>query len=155
MKSIHNGLREMIVFKQNMLNEWKAKLDILKTLGSSKVQELNYLADVELKYPENCKINESVLDSILIGYYKIREEDSKKYFSESYAKIYWRAIHLKDSNTLKKLDAFKLLHPARILDFRKSRYTPLQEILPSPPVIEEQAHVNKLFKIDQSDHFSA
>jgi hypothetical protein len=136
MKSNHREFKDLIDFKQTLINAWKEKLDVLSTLRVNKILEPHDLSGIEFKYPNNSKSYEAVLDSILLGFYKIREADSKKYFSESYAKIYWRANYLKDSIALKKLNAFKVLHPVRILDYGKSRYTPLREN-PPPPVIEE------------------
>lgn len=136
-KSTHKEFQEMIDFKQKIIIEWKGKLNSLSILGVNEIQEPHYLSGIEFKYPENSKINETVLDSILLGFYKIREIDSKKYFSESYAKIYWKAIHFNDSIAIQKLEAFKLLHPVRILDYRKSRYTPFVEIPPPPPLNEK------------------
>lgn len=136
-KTSNNEFQEIIDMKQKMVDEWKAKLNALRTIGVNKIREPYYFNGIELKYPENCKMNEAVLDSILLGFYKIREIDSKLYFDESYAKIFWKATQFKDSIALQRLDAFKLLHPVYILDYGKSRYTPKAEKAPPPPVLEQ------------------
>lgn len=133
-KKAHNVNQELIDFQQLVIGNWKSKLKVFSILSVDKIREPDYSAGIELKYPEKCKTNEVVLDSILLGFYRIREKDAKMYFNESYAKIFWKATKHKDSTAINKLNVFKTLHPIRVLDYGKSRYRPKMEI---PPVLIE------------------
>jgi len=127
--------QELIEFKQKMIKEWQDKLDVFQILDLKTLREPYYVAGVKYRYPEDYIHSEAILDSILLGFYRMREIDSKMYFNESYASTFWRATNLKDSIAIEKLKVFKILHPVHVLDFEKSRYKPYVE--PPPPPIEE------------------
>lgn len=129
-KSRNDASQEIARFKQIAIDEWKKKLEILDLLGGNCLREPQHGAGIEIRYYQDSKIYQEVLDSLLMGIYKIREIDSKIYFNESYAKIFWKACKQKDSIALKKLNAFKILHPVHILDYNKSRYSPKIEVVP-------------------------
>lgn len=123
---------DLLLYKQKAIDELKDKLDLFRILSIDTLKEPHYTAGVKFDCPEDFKKRNQVLDSILLGFYKIRELDGQEYFSESYAKIFWKATKYKDPIALKKLRAFKILHPVNILDYEKSRYKPSIVPLPTP-----------------------
>lgn len=126
---------ELIERNEKELDEWKDKLKILTLLSVDILREPAYTAGVELKYPEKSSVNEQILDSVLLGFYKIREIDAKIYFKESYAKIFWKATKHNDTLAINQLKAFKVLHPVYVLDYGKSKI-PTSEMIPPPPPVE-------------------
>ena len=132
-KNTPNVDPEIIVYYQNVLYEWESKLKLFSILAVDTLSEPQFATGIKFKYSENCNIYDQILDSILLGFYKIREIDSRIYYKESYAKIFWKATKLKDSIEIEQLIPFKTLHPVHILDYGKSRYKPYTE-LPPPPI---------------------
>lgn len=133
-KDTPNTDPEIVEFYQSILHEWENKLDLFAILSVDTLSEPVFSSGIKFKYSEDCKIYDQILDSILLGFYKIREIDSKIYFKESYAKIFWKANKLKDSLAIEQLKPFKTLHPIHILDYGKTRYKPYTP--PPPPPIE-------------------
>jgi hypothetical protein len=134
-KTTHKEVQDFIQLRKETLNDWKKRLSFLKILGTDTIREPSSVAGIELNYPENSKINEAVLDSIFMGFYKIREFDAQLYFNESYAKIFWKANTKKDTKALKQLEVFKLLHPVKVLDHKKCQCFSTFQI-PPPITIE-------------------
>lgn len=130
-------MADILAFKQNQIKEWERKLNLFKTLQVKHFNEPDYNSGIELKYSDSCVIHETITDSILLGFYKLRELDAAKYSNQSYARTFWFATIQKDSLSTNKLNAFKFMHPINVLDFTKSHFTPIVIEVPPPVMIEE------------------
>jgi hypothetical protein len=137
MEKMPSVMDDILAFKRHQIKEWERKLSLFKTLQIKHFKEPDYNSGIELIYSDSCIIEESVTDSILLGFYKLRELDALKYSGQSYARTFWFATTQKDSLSIQKLSAFKFLHPIKLLDFTKSHYTPIIVEVPPPPLIEE------------------
>jgi hypothetical protein len=123
-------------FETNLQLQY-SKLRLLNTLSSDTLSEPHYQTCVKLSYPKNCKINEKIRDSLLIGFYKLREMDAKSYFENSYARIFWKATKFNDTIAKRQLEALNILHPIYLLDFGKSKYKPKPRNSPPPPTLTD------------------
>lgn len=132
-----NGMPEIIIYKVEHLKEWQEKLNILALSGQNTLREPSTRAGISFSY-QNELVNQNILDSLLLGYYKLREIDASDYFKESYAKICWKAIKLGDTIANKKMEAFKILHPVNLIDEKKYRrlFPPIPPPFPPARIID-------------------
>lgn len=129
LKESDNYSLDILEFRIGELAEWKNKFNIFKTLNTNFLIEPDNRSGIMLDYPKDCKINEQILDTILIGFYKVRELDAQHYFKESYAKLFWKATNQSDTLAMDKIEAIKMLHPIAIIDYPKCK---IKSILPPP-----------------------
>lgn len=124
---------ELIQFKQLQLDEWRKKYRVFQTISLTKIRQPHYQTGISLDYPKDTKGVESILDSLLLGFYQLREWDSQEYFKESYAQIVWRATKEKDTLAMDRMNALTFLHPVQLLVYPMRRDAARTEI-PVPPV---------------------
>lgn len=107
---------DIVHFKARQVEEWRKKLEVLKTIKRDTLREPLRGASVDFDYVNKNKKYEAVLDSILMGFYALREIRAQEYFKDSYAHLYWLREQTKDKTTLLRLNALKTLHPVGIRD---------------------------------------
>lgn len=144
-EGIKDYSQDIIDYRNEELLEWKGKLKIITTLKTDILKMPEQQSGVKLNYPKDCKINNELMDTILIGFYKLREIDAQHYFKDSYAKIFWKATLQKDSIALDQIETLKVLHPIAILDRAKCRlYAPIMVKIPDSSMTYESEKNDQL-----------
>lgn len=133
METLRDYSKDILEYRKDELIEWEGKLKILNTLKVDKIPQPEYDTGITLDYPKDCKINGQLMDTIFIGFYKVRELDAQHYFKESYAKLFWKATTQSDTLSMDKIDAIKMLHPINLIDFPKCKSCLYSIPPPLPP----------------------
>ncbi len=117
--SIEKQDLEILNYQKENLKDWQQIHEVFGILKVDTFAQTDMGARINLYYPKKCKIKNQILESLFLGYYKVRELDAKIYFKESYAEIFWKATKYNDSISLQRLKALKVLHPIQIVDKNK------------------------------------
>lgn len=121
---------EILEYKQSVLSETEYKLQLLDLLNTDRIKEINENSGVRLFYFRENECTRKVFDSLLLGFYQLREIDSKKYFGQSYAKIFWLGLHKNDSLSTLRTNALNFLNPVQVIDMKKDNFG---SSVPLPP----------------------
>ena len=129
---------DMIQFKKRQVEEWELKLRVIKTLGLEELPEVHSKAAVEIECQQrtSTKYHDQVLDSMMIGYYYLRERHAQRYFRESYVRIFKRQLEHPNSADCAKLEALALLNQLKVIDhasLKKYRHIFPMPYHPIPP----------------------
>jgi hypothetical protein len=104
--------------------EWIEKLNALNILEKDEMRLPGTESGIYFYYlnEDDNKLVQQITDSVLFGFYKIRDFDAMLYFKEPYIDIFHKAVKKKNSVAIKQLDALKILHPVNIIDQTKCKF---------------------------------
>lgn len=114
--------------------EWIEKLNALNVLKKDELRIPGIESGIYYYYSNknDIKLVQQITDSVLFGFYKIRDFDAMLYFKESYLDLFHKAVKKKDSIAIKQLDALKILHPVNIIDQTKCKFEGTVTIVEPP-----------------------
>jgi len=108
-------IQEIVDFKWKQAEEWKTKLEVLKTLNRDELSEPYSQAGVYLDYQDGIDGN-ALVDSVLLAFYTLRDRASERYFDESYLELFYRHSVTNSTKDKSRLSALKVLHPLQVID---------------------------------------
>lgn len=125
---------EIIDYYNEVKVEWIEKLNALNVLKKDEIRIPGIESGVYYYYLDknDNKQVQQITDSVLFGFYKIRDYDAMLYFEESYLDLFHKAVKRKDSIAIKQIDALKILHPVNIIDQTKCKFES-KVIIVEPP----------------------
>jgi hypothetical protein len=101
------------------LSEWEQRLKALKTLKIKELSEIDR-THVSITGTRNPKVDSNnVLDSVLVGFYLLRDLVAREYFNVSYVSIYKKHKLYGSQNSFDQLEALKILYPVNVFDETK------------------------------------
>jgi hypothetical protein len=103
-------------FFQEEIDRCKTELTTLTSINKDTLFTAQEGARITLEYFPEIDNQASIVDSVLVGFYILRDQSSKRYFNESYVDIYDRYIFTHMRNDREKLQALKVLHPMNVID---------------------------------------
>ncbi|MBL1278640.1 MAG: hypothetical protein COA33_000065 [Fluviicola sp.] len=144
-KNTPGALEDIIDFKERQVEEWMKKLRAIKVLQIDKLPEPSVQAHITIEYQDTLK-GEHLIDSVLVGFFLLRDYASKKYFNESYLTIFQRNRKNETLLDTERLKALSILYPLTILDKEGLKKRGLKYVYsnivgypepPPPPVFEK------------------
>lgn len=124
---------EVLAYRMEQIEIEKSKLSFLNQLSSDSVLIPKINSGINLHCENHTEEGHAkVLNSIFLGIYDVRERDCMYFFKESYARIFYRAWHQKDSLSIKRIQLLKIIHPVQLIDNKNCRYCPQISIPPIP-----------------------
>jgi len=133
----HNDVEQVELSTQN-LEHWEKKWRSLKTLGIQSLPQVSYNSFVLIETARSLDQIDTreILDSVLLGFYLLRDQVAQEYFHESYLNLYKfykeRSFHY----NLDRLEALEVLYPLHIVNEPKLKlyrhFIVHEDELPSP-----------------------
>lgn len=119
---------EIALIEKNLL-EWEQRLKALNTLGIKQLPLIKSTL-VSIKGTRNSKVDSNnVLDSVLVGFYFLRDLVAREYFNESYLSIYKKYKLYRLPHSYNQLEALKILYPLLVVDETKlKKYKNIQTV---------------------------
>ena len=110
--------KDVLKLKQDQLEEWEIKLRAIQTFGIEELPEVHNKALVDISSQEetSAAFKSQVRDSVIIGFYRLREQCAQKYFNESYLRIWYRHQTYPTNKDKDKLEAIRCIKKVRVID---------------------------------------
>jgi hypothetical protein len=118
LESTPDVVPELIDFKYSQLGEWEKKKRSLQLYGGKELPEIHFQANIRIEvqiatdYSLFAKIQTEIEEAI----YELRDDESKRIFSESFGIIKKRYEMDQEKEDKDKLDLLDILYPARIIE---------------------------------------
>jgi hypothetical protein len=131
--------QEMIDFKNKQIKEWKRKLEAINILKIKELPEVHFQTKIEVDKERNGNYHPPIVESVLFGVMRLRNQSAKKYFKESLFNIYFRSLNEKNTIDSNKLRALEVLHPVQVIDKNNLKkynlfVSPFSSEIPPPPM---------------------
>ena len=81
---------EVKEFKRTIVEEWRKKKKVFKTLGIESLPEVHAQAHIRIEYTRNTAPRPEIVDSVILAIYTLRDRRAQEYLNESYIEIYQR-----------------------------------------------------------------
>lgn len=109
------GYEDFIKVKNKNLQRWQILLDALAYAGKNKIHQSNATNEVYVSYPDDYLFKTELKDSILHGFYQIRNEFTTYYFEKTYLQLFAENRTKKSKENQIKLDALKIIYPFLVI----------------------------------------
>lgn len=120
-----------IEFKTEELNRYKQFRTFKKVLMLDELLIPYSYAHVQTRFAPNCDFPDTLFQRVIEAFYLMRDAESKKIFSQSYANLFSRAMHHSDALAQKKLELVSVLIPVQL-----KRKEEIEMVPPPPPVFD-------------------
>lgn len=108
--------QEMIDFKNKQIKEWKRKLAAINILKIKELPEVHFQTKIEVEKESNGNYHPPIVESVLFGIMRLRNQSAQKYFKESLFNLFCRSLNEKNNIDSNKLRALEVLHPVQVID---------------------------------------
>lgn len=102
---------DFIKVKREVLKKYQLLRDVLLFSGKNKIHLSNSSNEVHVSYPNDYLFKTELKDSILHGFFQIRNEFTTFYFKKTYLQLFAENRTLKSKENQTQLDALKLIYP--------------------------------------------
>ncbi|MCT4562502.1 MAG: hypothetical protein N4A41_14130 [Crocinitomicaceae bacterium] len=124
---------DILSFKESQLKEWETKLIVLNVIKKSELLQPHFQTAIHLQYNPKVTASKSIQDSVLLGYFRLRNDDAKLYFGKEYLELFFECRALKSAL---KLNAIKTTSPIQVVDFPNLKKYKIAMVVetPEPPM---------------------